>query len=243
MGQLARAFHRIVMANVDDMVCAQGARSIQAKRGLVADNRERGASTVAEHVEHRQSQLARSQDRHGLARLHMSALKDMVTRPYISTMGTTFMATLSGIRLKVGLRNRHELPEAAAEIQSQQLEGGAAVDVSFQARRASVARQDGIHGHAIADDKAAHVWSHFLDHAAEFVTQDRRESHAAVKFSAIDVQVGAADAGAAGSHQDFAAPNLRVRSVAEMQSAIVGEDGSFHDVSAAYRKTAGWLPG
>jgi hypothetical protein len=102
-----------------------------------------------------------------------------------------------------------------------------------------VAGQDGIYGHAIADGKAAHIWSHLLNHAAEFVTQDRGKSHAAVKFSAINVQVGAADAGAAGSHQDFAAPNLRVSRVAEIQSAIVGEDSSFHGWSAAYRKTVG----
>jgi hypothetical protein len=163
----------------------------------------------------------------------MSALKDVVTEPVHLDHGHDLHRHVVWQPVKVGLRNRHEFPKAAVEIQSQQLEGGAAVDVSFQARRASVARQDGIDGHAIADGKAAHVWSHFLDHAAEFVTQDRRKSHTAVKFSTIDVQVGAADAGGAGLHQDFAAPDLRVSGVAKVQGAIVGENSGFHGLAVS----------
>ena len=104
--------------------------------------------------------------------------------------------------------------------------------MSFQAGGASVAGQDRIHCNAIADRKAAHVWSHFLDYTAEFVTQDCGESHPAVKFSPIDVQIGAADAGGAGSHQDFAAPDLWVSGVAEAQGTITSEDGSFHGLFA-----------
>jgi hypothetical protein len=93
-----------------------------------------------------------------------------------------------------------------------------------------VTGQDGIHGNAIADRKAAHVWSHLLDHTTEFVTQDCGESHALVKLSPIDVQIGAADADGTGSHQNLAAPDLRVGSVAEVHGTIIGENGSFHGV-------------
>jgi hypothetical protein len=59
-----------------------------------------------------------------------------------------------------------------------------------------------------------------------------------VKLSPIDVQIGAADAGVADSHQHFAAPDVRVRSVAKVQSSIAGENGSFHGVWGCPRRAS-----
>ena len=98
------------------MIRAQGARGIQPKRGAIADDGERGAGAVAEDVEHRQPQLARAQDRHSLARLHVATLQDVVTEPVHLDHGHDPHRHVVGQTVKVSLRNRHELAEAAVEI-------------------------------------------------------------------------------------------------------------------------------
>jgi hypothetical protein len=63
-----------------------------------------------------------------------------------------------------------------------------------------------------------------------------------MKLPSIDVQIGAADTGGTGSHQDFAAPDLRVGSVAEVQGTIIGEDGGFHGLAVSLPQN-GWSKG
>ncbi len=125
-------------------------------------------------------------------------------------------------------RGRHVLPETAVIFHAQQLEAAAGIQVTGQAGRALVARQDRVDRDPVAALEVLDVLAHFDHHAAEFMPEDGRVLDPVVKLSPENVQIGAANAGVAGRYQNIIWAYLRVGRVAQPDITVVVHYGSFH---------------
>jgi len=120
------------------------------------------------------------------------------------------------------------LAEPAVEVDPQQFERAAGVDVPEQAGRATVAGDDRIDDDPIAGLELLYIFANLLDDAAKLVAQDGWVLDPAVELTAVDVEVGATDAGVAGRNQHLARPDARVGCIAQADVSIVVQDSGFH---------------
>ena len=66
------------------------------------------------------------------------------------------------------------------------------------------------------------------DDAAELVPLHGREGDARLELAAEDVQIGAAQPGVGGAHQDLVGANLRVGPGSEADVTLTVKDAGFH---------------
>ena len=97
-----------------------------------------------------------------------------------------------------------------------------------------MARQDGIDDDAIAGAEPGDARPDLLDDPAELVSLDGRELHAGVELAAVDVEVGAADAGALAPDDDLASADLGVGRGPDADVLVAVQDACLHGTSFGY---------
>jgi hypothetical protein len=118
--------------------------------------------------------------------------------------------------------------KTSAEIDAEQLQGATGVDATAEARRAGVARDDGIDGDGVAAFEAADVAAHLFDHAAELVPLHGGVFDALGELAAVNMQISAAQPRVPGLDQDLAGPEHWIGDVTDANVALTVENACFH---------------